>query len=217
MCLRKAAECGKKIVVLVDDAYYGLWYDKKAMGESIAGVFANIHPNVLTVRVDGATKEYCAGGLRVGFISFMGQPQAVLDALALKTAGAVRAYLSSTSRPAQELVLRILKSNEIREDFARGMETLRMRGETVMSCCQKGSSHGLWQAYPFRGGYFVCLRMQNAYAVRNVLLSDWGIGTVAINQTDLRISYPCLEKAQIETLFDLMDEAVLKVNAGGNR
>jgi len=208
--LKEEAERGRRMTVLVDDAYYGLWYDREAMRESLAGVLCGVHPNILVVRVDGVTKEYFAGGFRVGFLTFMGQEASVLGALEEKAAGAIRAFLSSTSRPAQEMVLRGLKDKAFLRDMCAGAEILTRRGEYVLKRCREGSPGGLWAPYPFRGGYFLCLRMQNAPAVRRILLDEYGIGVIVMNQTDLRISFPCLEIEQLETLFDLMDEAVRK-------
>ncbi|MFH1512436.1 MAG: aminotransferase class I/II-fold pyridoxal phosphate-dependent enzyme, partial [Bacillota bacterium] len=208
--LREEAKRGRRITVLVDDAYYGLWYDREAMRESLAGVLCGVHPNVLVVRVDGVTKEYFAGGFRVGFLTFMGQEASILDVLEEKAAGAVRAFLSSTSRPAQEIVLHGLKDKAFLEDMRAGTEILMRRGEYVLKRCREGSPSGLWVPYPFCGGYFFCLRMQNAPAVRRILLDEYGIGVIVMNQTDLRISFPCLEIEQLETLFDLMDEVVRK-------
>ncbi|HPF88868.1 MAG TPA: aminotransferase class I/II-fold pyridoxal phosphate-dependent enzyme [Candidatus Limiplasma sp.] len=208
--LRKEAEHGRRMVVVVDDAYYGLWYDGEALQESLAGILCGVHPNVLVVRIDGVTKEFFAGGLRVGFLTFMGQDADILGVLEEKAAGAVRAFLSSTSRPAQEIVLRGLKDDAFGVDMRAGAEILIQRGKYVLKRCCEGSADGLWVPYPFRGGYFLCLRMQNAPSVRRILLDEYGIGVIAMNQTDLRISFPCLEIGQLETLFNLMDEAARK-------
>ncbi len=66
----EAAEAGKEIVVLVDDAYYNLFYDETAIQESIFSKLAQVHDRVLCVKIDGATKENYAWGFRVGFITY---------------------------------------------------------------------------------------------------------------------------------------------------
>lgn len=48
------------------------------------GKLANIHPRVLTVKIDGATKEEFVWGFRVGFITFAHEDAAVLHALEQK-------------------------------------------------------------------------------------------------------------------------------------
>ena len=64
------AERGCNILVMVDDAYVGLWYDTSVMPESLFGLLVGCHPNVVPVKIDGATKEEYAWGLRVAFLTF---------------------------------------------------------------------------------------------------------------------------------------------------
>ena len=40
------------------------------MTESLFGLLANLHPNLLAVKLDGATKELFVWGLRCGFVTF---------------------------------------------------------------------------------------------------------------------------------------------------
>ena len=58
-----------KLVVLLDDAYFGLFYED-SIKESLFGLLADTHPNILPVKIDGATKENYVWGLRVGFITY---------------------------------------------------------------------------------------------------------------------------------------------------
>ena len=60
------AEKGKRVVVLIDDAYFGLVYEDKVFKESIFTRIANLHENVLAVKFYGANNEYFVGGYRVG-------------------------------------------------------------------------------------------------------------------------------------------------------
>ena len=66
------AERGTKLVVVLDDAYFGLFYHLggPSLTESLFGRLANRHPNLLAIRLDGATKELFVWGLRCGFLSF---------------------------------------------------------------------------------------------------------------------------------------------------
>ena len=55
---------------LVDDAYYGLFYED-VYTQSLFTALTNLQlKNLLPIRLDGATKEFFAWGLRVGFITF---------------------------------------------------------------------------------------------------------------------------------------------------
>jgi len=68
--LTAEAEAGTKLVVCVDDAYYGMFFDDGIEKESLFGRLARASNNLLAVKIDGATKEEFVWGLRVGFITF---------------------------------------------------------------------------------------------------------------------------------------------------
>lgn len=52
----------------------------------------------------------------------------------------------------------------------------------------------------------MCLRLKqiNAERLRTHLLNEYGVGTIAINATDLRIAFSCVEESDIQELFDLI-------------
>ena len=105
--LLRQAEAGTQLVVIVDDAYFGLFYHLggRSLTESLFGMLANRHPNLLAVKLDGATKELFAWGLRCGFITFapgrVEGAEAALEVLDAKTRGAIRAGISNARRLSQ--------------------------------------------------------------------------------------------------------------------
>jgi aspartate/methionine/tyrosine aminotransferase len=68
--LREAAEAGDKVVVLIDDAYFGLVFEDGVFPESVFAPLCDAHPNLLAVKIDGATKEDYVWGFRVGFLTY---------------------------------------------------------------------------------------------------------------------------------------------------
>ena len=106
--IRKAAEAGNKVVVVLDDAYFGLVYEEGIAQESLFGPLVDLHPNVLGVKLDGATKEDYVWGFRVGFITFgfKGANAAQLKALENKAAGAVRGTISNAPCVSQAILLK---------------------------------------------------------------------------------------------------------------
>jgi len=68
----------------------------------------------------------------------------------------------------------------------------------------------LWEAYPFNSGYFMCLRIKKveAEALRNHLLDNYGIGTIAMDTYDLRVTFSSIAAKDIEDLFDQIALAV---------
>jgi len=58
--IHEAAEAGINVVAVTDDAYFGLFFEE-SMTESLFGKLAGLHPRILPVKVDGATKEESMG------------------------------------------------------------------------------------------------------------------------------------------------------------
>jgi hypothetical protein len=56
----------------------------------------------------------------------------------------------------------------------------------------------------------MCLRLKtvDAEQLRVYLLDHYGVGTIAINSTDLRIAFSCIEERDIPELFQLIYRAV---------
>lgn len=213
--LTAEAEAGTKLVVCVDDAYYGMFFDDACDRESIFGRIANASENLLAVKIDGATKEEFVWGLRVGFITFgvkNGTP-AAYKALEDKTAGLIRAYVSNVSNPGQSIVLKSLADPDFRKQQAEKVAVLRARAAVVAKECRKKEYADCWDVYPFNSGYFMCLRLKDADAdtVRVRLLEDHGVGTIALGKRELRVAFSCLTEAQIPGVFEAAAKAVRAV------
>jgi len=213
--LTAEAEAGTKLVVCIDDAYYGMFFDDAVETESLFGRLARASNNLLAVKIDGATKEEFVWGLRVGFITFgvkNGTP-AAYKALEDKTAGIIRSYVSNISNPGQSIVLKALNDPEFRPQQAEKVAVLRGRAKVVAAECRRPEYADCWDVYPFNSGYFMCLRLKNADAdtVRVRLLDDHGVGTIALGKSELRIAFSCLTEQQIPNVFASAAKAVRAV------
>jgi len=203
------AEAGINVVVVTDDAYFGLFFED-SMHESLFGQLANLHPRVLAIKVDGATKEEYVWGFRVGFITYGGNSQALLSALEQKTMGIIRATISSGPHPSQTFVLHALKSPEFAAQRQEKYDIMKGRANKVKSVLDAGKFDSAWDYYPFNSGYFMCLKLKtvDAEALRTHLLDEYGIGTIALGETDLRVAFSCIEEENIEELFNLIYKGV---------
>ena len=214
--LLRQAEAGTKLVVLVDDAYFGLFYHLggRSLTESLFGMLANLHPNLLAVKLDGATKELFAWGLRCGFLCFApGRAEGAevaLEVLDAKTRGAIRAGISNASQTSQLLVEKALASSTLDAERKQKHETLRVRAEKVFEVANAPRFRESWETYPFNSGYFMCVKVKEVPAekVRLHLLEQHGIGLISEGETDLRIAFSCLELAEIEPLFEALHRAI---------
>jgi aspartate/methionine/tyrosine aminotransferase len=214
--LIEQAERGKRLVVLTDDAYFGLFYHLggESMTESLFGPLTGRHPNLLAVKLDGATKELFVWGLRCGFLTVgPGRPETadeVCDVLDAKLRGAIRSGISNVSQLSQTLVEKALASSSIAEERRQKYELLRARAERVFEVANAARFAESWEVYPFNSGYFMCVKVKgvDAERVRVHLLDQHGTGLIAASETDLRIAFSCLEVEQVEPLFETLHRAI---------
>ena len=148
--LTAEAEAGTPLVVVVDDAYHGMFFDEACATESLFARLARASDNLLAVKIDGATKEEFVWGLRVGFITFgvkNGTP-AAYKALEDKAAGLVRSYISNVSHPGQSIVLKALSDPDFRRQQAEKVATLRARAAVTAGECRRPGYAGLLGRLP---------------------------------------------------------------------
>ncbi len=208
------ADRGGNLLVMIDDAYAGLRYDASVMHESLFGLLVGCHPNVVPVKIDGATKAEYAWGLRVAFLTF-GLGMAAMQPLEQKFSGLIRANTSGASQVSQTLILETMKTSDYTEQKQHNYETLKGRALKVKEVASDSQYAKLWDVYPSHAGYFTCLNLKrgNAEVVRQRLLDAHGIGTIALGETGLRVAYSCLEASHIETVFAVIAEAVKESSA----
>ncbi len=210
------AERGTKLVTVLDDAYFGLFYHLggTSMTESLFGMLANRHPNLLAVKLDGATKELFVWGLRCGFITFgpgrADTSDAVCDALEAKVRGAIRGAISNSPQLSQSLVEQSLTSSTISAERKQKTEILRARATRVNEVVRRSEYADSWDVYPFNSGYFMCIRVKgvDAEKLRLHLLDEHATGLIATSPTDLRIAFSCLELEDVEPLFETVHRAI---------
>ena len=199
----ECADADNHILVMLDDAYAGFWYDDAVMHESLFCMLTGCHPNVVPVKIDGATKEEYAWGMRVGFLTFA-LDDAAMQPLEQKISGLIRANTSGAAQIAQTLILAAMNAPDYAEQKRRNYETLKARAMKVKQVASDARYAELWEVYPSHAGYFTCLRLKksgNAEAVRQRLLAEHGIGTIALGKSELRIAYSCLEVSEVEEMF----------------
>ncbi|WP_458413183.1 aminotransferase class I/II-fold pyridoxal phosphate-dependent enzyme [Schinkia sp. CFF1] len=201
--LYEVAEEHINLVVVIDDAYFGLFYEN-SVKESLFGRLAGLHPRILPIKIDGATKENFVWGLRVGFITFAAENPIILKALEQKTKGLIRGTISSCSHLSQTVILQSLQSIDYEKEKKIKFEIMKTRALKVKQLLNIDRYQELWSYYPFNSGYFMCLKLKkvNAEDLRQHLLAEYGVGTIAINSTDLRIAFSCVDEDDLAELFE---------------
>jgi len=204
--VRRAAEVGKSILAISDDAYFGLVYKSEIDGESLFARLSSLHENVVACKIDGATKEDYVWGFRVGFITFAGRglSHKALTVLEDKAAGRVRGSISNDSHLSQSLLLIAYNHPSYRAEKTRAYNTLKSRYTAVVIELAKHPEYQeQFNVLPFNSGYFMCVEVSsgNAETVRQILLADYDTGVIALGNL-VRVAYSSLPEAQIPKLFE---------------
>ncbi len=202
--VRKLAESGKKVLVLSDDAYFGLNYEDDIEPQSLFAYMADLQENVLALQADGPTKEDFAWGFRTGFITF--GSKALTDeqytALTTKFMGAIRSSVSCSATPSQSLVLKALQdpAHEAQKKELRKM--LKGRYDAVRNFVDTHKSSKL-TPLPFNSGYFMSFHVEGVDAedLRKKLLKERGIGVIQIDPHTLRVAFSSIDEEKIEEVY----------------
>ncbi len=204
--IKSAAEKGNKIVLFTDDAYFGLVYEKGIATESIFAKLADLHENVLALKIDGPTKEDYVWGFRVGFMTYgiKGGDAELYGALESKTAGAIRGNISNAANISQSLLLEAFKSPDYSEQKAAKYQILKQRYDAVKETLKEEKYKTYFTALPYNSGYFMCVKLADgidAEKLRKILIEKYSIGVISLGNL-LRIAFSAVAAGDIKELFE---------------
>ena len=212
--IKNSAEKGNRLVVIMDDAYFGLVYKEGIYTESIFAILSQIHENVLAVKVDGPTKEDYVWGFRVGFITYgvkNGDP-ALYSALESKTAGAVRGNISNSANISQSLLLNAFNSPDYKDQKKAKYTIMKARYMAVQEAFSDKKYEECFTALPYNSGYFMCIKLApglDGEKIRQVLIEKYSIGLINLNNV-LRIAYSAVAASDVKQMFGGIYNACLE-------
>ncbi len=212
--LIETARKGVRLVTVLDEAYFGLFYTEGLMTESLFGRLVNREETLLAIKLDGATKEKFVWGLRVGFITFGAQSDkdlnALYGALEKKIMGSIRSYMSNGPHLSQTLVMKGMESPEFEAQRTEKFSLLKSRAQKVLDIVYKEKYEDAWSVYPFNSGYFMCIQAKgvDGETLRRHLLDQYGVGLIASGGSDMRIAFSCVEEEDLEDLFDIIYKGI---------
>ena len=213
--VKEVAESGKKILVISDDAYFGLFYEEETEKESLFSFFCDAHENILAIKGDAATKEEMVWGFRIGFITYGGKAlgKEEIDALEKKTLGAVRCTVSNCDRPGQSLLKRGMAGENYDKDKEYLFSTVGERYRVIRKTLEKYRDSKVLRPYPFNSGYFMAFDTmgRNAEELRLHLLEKYQVGAINIMGRTLRLAYCSVEKENLEDLVDIVFKAAEEI------
>jgi aspartate/methionine/tyrosine aminotransferase len=213
--IQKSAEAGNQIVVVLDDAYFGLVYEEGILRESLFGSLVDLHPNVLGVKLDGATKEDYVWGFRVGFITFgfKGANAAHLKALENKAAGVVRGNISNAPCVSQAILLKGYTAPEYAAQKRQKYQILAGRVKKMRAIFKEHPEYAQsFEVMPFNSGYFMCIKPigVDPETLRKELIANYSTGVIVLTGL-IRLAFSAVPTDQLERLFANLHAAIQKL------
>lgn len=209
--LKEVAE-KKYVMVIIDDAYFGLFYEEDTNKESLFSYLVDADERIFCVKGDAATKEDMVWGFRLGFLTYGGKglDEKCLDALTKKTLGAIRCTVSNCERPGQTLLVKAMKEGRSFEDDKNKLfNEMKDRYVILKEELEKYRDNAYLKAYPFNSGYFMGFDTlgRSAEDLRKYLLEKYEVGVISIFDRTLRVAYCSVEPEDIKDLTALIFRA----------
>jgi aspartate/methionine/tyrosine aminotransferase len=206
----------RPLVVICDDAYAGLVFEPGICRESLFWELAGAHPNLVAVKIDGATKEFSFFGGRVGFLTFALEPGSdAARSLESKLKMLIRSSVGSPVATSQVILLQALRKDRIEAEVEAVRSLLQGRYEALQGALKKVDRR-LLTPLPFNSGCFALVELPaglglDSEAVRNHLLVHHDTGLVAIAPRYLRIAHCSVDAAALPELVRRLEAAVAEL------
>jgi aspartate/methionine/tyrosine aminotransferase len=201
----------RPLVVICDDAYEGLVYDAAVPRTSLFWDLVGVHPNLLPVKIDGATKEYAFFGGRIGFVSLgLAADSPAAAALDDKLLGLIRSSVGSPVAASQVVLLQALRDG----DVAAEIESVRVRLERRYVVLQDALSRAddrYLRPIPCNAGCFALAALPDGVepeAVRRHLLENEDAGVIAVPPSYVRLAFCSLSRQAIPELVRRTERGV---------
>lgn len=194
------------LTVIFDDAYQDMVWEQGHLPRSLFYELADADPErLVTVKLDGATKELFFFGARVGFLTF-GATGAAGEALTDKARGILRATVSAMPGPSQALVRAAMQHPDIEAQRAATLGEIQRRYRALKAAMDEvGLAH-----LPFNSAYFALVPVAgDADAIRRRLIAEASVGVVSFQDYGaLRLGYGSLRIEDIPRLVQAVKERV---------
>ena len=205
--LAKIAGEGTRLLVITDDAYFGLFYEPQIYTQSLFARLCGLHENILAAKVDGSTKEDLTWGFRTGFITLgaRGSDRRTVRCPHAQAHGSRALHGLQLEHPCAEPHHPRHGKPRPRREKQEAAKLLRQRYERVKAILSRKKSTAI-TPLPFNSGYFMSFRLNRGKAedLRKALLMGHGVGTIAVDERCLRVAFSSVDLEKLDELYDLI-------------
>jgi aspartate/methionine/tyrosine aminotransferase len=212
-------EAGRRpLVVVCDDAYAGLVYEPEIPRDSLFWDLAGAHPDLVPVKIDGATKEFSFFGGRVGFLTFALEPDSgAARSMESKVKTLVRSTVGSPVAASQVVLLQALRKEGIESEVEAVRALLEGRYRALKGALA-GMDPALGTALPFNSGCVALVELPerlglDSEAVRKHLLARHDTGLISIAPRYLRIAHCSVDEAALPELVKRLEKGIAELAA----
>lgn len=202
----------RPVVVICDDAYAGLVFEPEVPRGSLFWDLVarrSEAPNLLPVKIDGATKEFSFFGGRIGFVTLIEEHEADIEK---KLARFVRAGVGPPSAASQTVLLPALRDPAIGEKIERVRAVLEGRYRALRDALTNVDPN-LVRTFPFNSGCFALLEIPEALGlssdqVRRHLIEAESVGLISLEPRLLRIAHCSVAAEAIPELVMRLERGI---------
>ncbi len=204
-------------IIILDDAYENYVYEKDVLDHSVFPYLIGINDNIITIKVDGTSKRFCAYGARLGNVSLgfgIERSEEEKHQVRETIAKVARTNTSSAPRGIQEALTNVLtdskKYEQIKKEKERNLQILTRRYKLIKKLGEEEENQIL-KPVNFNSGFFSYYLIKNQQSASEISakLMEKGLGTVPFvnvknGLNGVRVAFCSISEQRMEQAINML-------------